>query len=312
MAIYLLCKRAGRDHYDMDGSYTFALPETDPHYKTSARYQRLPVLAGFILLLQATIIPFASRYGLTSWQFLSCLVLTVVLLLLFIRSSRKSNPLLDLSIFRLPAFRRPFIIVGIRSLALFGGMFFLPFLLQGYLGYSEIESAMLLLPNALIMLVTRPVSGKLADKGMIRYISIIGILLVSTSFIFFSRIDIGSSVAFIVTSMIIRGLGISFLIAPVSTALLNAVGSEQTATATSLNSLMLQLGGSIGIATSSAIHTHLLSYYESKTGTHQLAEHYALQDGFLTTAGLILLALLPAIRLPQRTRKRLVDKSVLG
>jgi MFS transporter, DHA2 family, multidrug resistance protein len=269
-------------------------------------------LAGFILLLQATIIPFASRYGLTSWQFLSCLLLTIILLILFIRSSRKSNPLLDLSIFRLPAFRRPFIIVGIRSLALFGGMFFLPFLLQGYLGYSEIESAMLLLPNALIMLVTRPVSGKLADKGMIRYISIIGILLVSTSFILFSRIDIGSSVAFIVTSMIIRGLGISFLIAPVSTALLNAVRSEQTATATSLNSLMLQLGGSIGIATSSAIHTHLLSHYESKTGTHQLAEHYALQDGFLTTAGLILLALLPAIRLPQKTRKRLVDKSVLG
>lgn len=284
------------------------IPVTKPPLDTKGYF----FLAGFILLLQATIIPFASRYGLSSWQFLSCLLLTIILLTLYIRSSRRSNPLLDLSIFRLPAFRRPFIIVGIRSLALFGGMFFLPFLLQGYLGYSEIESAMLLLPNALIMLVTRPVSGKLADKGMIRYISITGILLVSISFVLFSRIDTGSSVSFIVTSMIIRGLGISFLIAPVSTALLNSVKSEQTATATSLNSLMLQLGGSIGIATSSAIHTHLLSYYENKTGTYQLAEHYALQDGFLTTAGLILLALLPAIRLPQKTRKRLVDKSVLG
>lgn len=269
-------------------------------------------LAGFVLLLQATIIPFASRYGLLSWQFLSCLAVTVTMLWLYIRSSRRPNALLDLSIFKLPAFRGPFIIVGIRSLALFGGMFFLPFLLQGYLGYSEIESALLLLPNALIMLVTRPASGKLADKGMIRYISIIGIVLLSTSFVLFSMIDIGSSVAFIVSSMIIRGLGISFLIAPVSTALLNSVQSEQTATATSLNTLMLQLGGSIGIATSSAIHTHLLSYYERKTGTYQLAEHYALQDGFLATAGLILFALLPALRLPQKTRKRLVDKSVLG
>ncbi|WP_127131728.1 MDR family MFS transporter [Pseudoflavitalea rhizosphaerae] len=270
------------------------------------------MLAGFVLLLQATIIPFASRYGLTSWQFLGCFVVTVTILVLYIRTSRRPEPLLDLSIFKIPDFRRPFIIVGIRSVALFGGMFFLPFLLQGYLGYSEIGSAMLLLPNALIMLVTRPVSGKLADKGMIRYISVIGILLVSTSFVLFSIIDIGASAAFIVTAMIIRGLGISFLIAPVSTAMLNSVNSEQTATATSLNTLMLQLGGSVGIAVSSAIHTHLLAHYEAKTGTHQLAEHYALQDGFLTTAGLILLALLPAIRLPQKTRKRLVDKNVLG
>ncbi|MGN6437593.1 MAG: MDR family MFS transporter [Agriterribacter sp.] len=270
------------------------------------------LLAGFVLLLQATIIPFASRYGPLSWQFLLSLLVTTVVLRLYIRSAKRANPLLDLSIFRLPAFNRPFIIVGIRSLALFGGMFFLPFLLQGYLGYSEIETAMLLLPNALIMLVTRPISGKLADKGMIRNISILGILLLSTSFVLFSRIDIGSSVVFIVFSMVLRGLGISFLIAPVSTAMLNAVSSEQTATATSLNTLMLQLGGSIGIAVSSAIHTHLLTHYETKTGAHQLAEHYALQDGFLATAVFILLALLPAFRLPQKARRRLKNKEVLG
>ncbi|MGN6494668.1 MAG: MDR family MFS transporter [Agriterribacter sp.] len=270
------------------------------------------LLAGFVLLLQATIIPFASRYGPLSWQFLLSLLVTIVVLRLYIRSAKRTNPLLDLSIFRSPAFNRPFIIVGIRSLALFGGMFFLPFLLQGYLGYSEIETAMLLLPNALIMLVTRPISGKLADKGMIRNISILGILLLSTSFVLFSRIDIGSSVMFIVFSMILRGLGISFLIAPVSTAMLNAVSSEQTATATSLNTLMLQLGGSIGIAISSAIHTHLLTHYEIKTGAHQLAAHYALQDGFLATAAFILLALLPAFRLPQKTRRRLKNKEVLG
>lgn len=270
------------------------------------------LLAGFILLLQATIIPFASRFGPLSWQFLSCLLLTIIVLWRYIRSSKRTDPLLDLSIFKIGGFRRPFIIVGIRSVALFGGMFFLPFLLQGYLGYSEIQSAMLLLPNAIIMLITRPVSGKLADKGLIRNISIIGIVLVSASFVLFSIIDIGSSVVFIVFSMVMRGLGISFLIAPVSTALLNSVKSEQTATATSLNTLMLQLGGSIGIAISSAIHQHLLEHYEHKTGMHQLAEHYALQDGFLTTAALILLALLPAWRLPQKTRKRLVDKNVLG
>lgn len=128
------------------------LPVTKPPFDVKGYLY----LAVFILLLQATIIPAASRYGLLSYQFIIGLAITICSLWLYIRSARRADPLLNLSIFKLPAFNRTFIIVGIRSLALFGGMFFLPFLLQGYLGYSEMESAMLLLPNALIMLVSRP------------------------------------------------------------------------------------------------------------------------------------------------------------
>lgn len=289
-------------------SFLRALPVSKPRFDIRG----YALLAGFILLLQATIIPFASRYGLLSWQFLTGLTVTILVFWQYLRSTRRPDPLLDLSVFSLPAFRRPFIIVGIRSLALFGGMFFLPFLLQGYLGYSEMESALLLLPNALIMLVTRPLSGKLADRGLIRNISVLGIVLLSSSFFLFGFIDTGTAPELIVGCMILRGLGISFLIAPVSTALLNSVNAEQTPTATSLNTLMLQLGGSLGIAMSSALHTHLLAHYQARTGTEKLAEHYALQDGFLATAGLILLALLPAFRLPQAARKRLKEKEVLG
>ncbi|WP_276482568.1 MDR family MFS transporter [Paraflavitalea pollutisoli] len=283
-----------------------------PVFKPPFDIRGYVLLAGFILLLQATIIPFASRYGLLSWQFLSGLTITSLVFYGYLRSSRRPDALLDLSVFKISAFTRPFIIVGIRSIALFGGMFFLPFLLQGYLGYSEMESALLLLPNALIMLVTRPVSGKLADQGLIRNISLFGIVCLSVSFMLFARIDVGTSSAWIVGCMILRGLGISFLIAPVSTALLNSVNAEQTPTATSLNTLMLQLGGSVGIAASSAVHTHLLAHFEAKVGDGRLAQHYALQDGFLVTGGIILLALIPAFKLPQRTRKRLKEKEVLG
>ena len=270
------------------------------------------LLSSFILLLQVTIIPFASRYGVLSAHFLICLFITIAVFWLYVRSSRRPNPLLNLNVFKLPAFNRTFIIVGIRSLALFGGMFFLPFLLQGRLGFSEVQSGLILLPNALVMLVVRPLSGRLADRGLIRNISLVGIVLLSASFVLFAHIEKESSMVFIIGSMILRGIGISFLIAPVSTAMLNAVSSAETATATALNTLMLQLGGSVGIAVSSAIHTHLLNYYQIKTGTQQLAEHYALQDGFLATAALILLAVIPAIKLPQQSWKRLKDKAVLG
>jgi DHA2 family multidrug resistance protein len=267
----------------------------------------------FVILLQVTLSYTGSKYGFVSWQFIAGTTLTVLSLGLFIRAEKQPQPLLDLTVFKNMAFNRAFIIIAIRSLALFGGMFFLPFLLQGLLGFTEVQSGLLLLPNALIMLFTRPLAGRLTDKGMIRSISVIGILLLSASFLLFSRLHVGVAVWMIVFAMIIRGLGISLLIAPVSTALLNAVNPSQTVTATALNSLILQLGGSIGIAVSGSIHTYISDYYLAKGYSATLTEHYALQDGFLYTAGMILLALIPAIKLPHKVYKPLHHhKEALG
>lgn len=266
----------------------------------------------FIILLQFTLTSTSDKFGFTSWQFISGVLLTVLSLWLFIRSSRKPSALLDLSVFRVAAFNRAFIIVALRSLALFGGMFFLPFLLQGYLKYTEIQSALLILPNALVMLLTRPLAGKMADAGEIRNISVFGIVLVSASFFLFAQINTGTPVWFIVLSMIVRGLGISFLIAPVSTAMLNAVSPSQTATATSLNSLMLQLGGSVGIAISGSMHTYINDHYLAKGYDTMLAEHYALRDGFLFTAVLMLVTLIPAFKLPHKVERELKHKEALG
>lgn len=283
-----------------------------PRYTPPFDVKGYVLFVGFVVMLQWTLSSAGAAYGFTSWRFAGGILATILLLRLFILSARRPQPLLDLTVFRIAGFNRAFIIVAIRSLALFGGMFFLPFLLQGLLGYTEIQSALLLLPNALVMLVTRPAAGKMADKGMIRNISLVGILLVSGSFFLFARIHIGTSVLFIITAMLVRGLGISFLIAPVSTALLNSVARAQTATATSLNSLMLQLGGSVGIAVSGAIHSYIYKHYCTKGYNKILSEHYALQDGFLFTAVLILLALIPALKLPEKADKPLRDKEALG
>lgn len=282
-------------------SFLKAEPRSNPRFDIKGYL----LFVCFVVLLQATLSCTSSRYGFASWHFIIGLILTIVSFGFFIRAEKQDQPLLDLTVFKNMAFNRAFIIIAIRSLALFGGMFFLPFLLQGLLGYTEVQSGLLLLPNALIMLVTRPLAGKLTDKGMIRAISVVGIILLSASFLLFAKLDKGAAVWLIVFAMIVRGLGISLLIAPVSTALLNAVNPSQTVTATSLNSLILQLGGSVGIAISGSIHTYISDYYIAKGYSVQMTEHYALQDGFLYTAGMILLALIPAIKLPHKVYKPL-------
>src|SRR6202000_320992 len=137
-------------------------------------------------------------------------IATILFLSLFIRSARDdTQPLLALTVFRSANFVNSAVIVIIRSIGLFGGMFFLPFLLQGLLGYTTIQSGLLMLPNALMMLVARPYAGKKADEGLIRNISILGILLLSASMYLFARIDIGTAILWIIFPMLIRGLGMS-------------------------------------------------------------------------------------------------------
>jgi DHA2 family multidrug resistance protein len=261
----------------------------------------------FIVGIQYTISTISKRDGF-SWQLVAGCCCTCLSLYLFIRSARKQQPLLDLGVFRSPDFVNSAIIVVIRSIALFGGMFFLPFLLQGLLGYTTIQSGLLMLPNALMMLVARPYAGRKADQGLIRNVSVIGILIVSVSMFLFSRIDVGYAIWLILVPMVVRGLGISLLVAPVSTALLNSVSKEQTATATSMNSLLQQLGGSIGIAIFGVIHRFIYLHYLGQRHTAPIAEHFALQDGFLISAFVIALALIPALRLPGRHIIHLTEK----
>ena len=275
---------------------------------TSFDFRGFAWLFLFIVSLQYTISTI-SKHGQIPTTITGCAA-TVLVLWLFLRSARSnSQPLLDLTVFRSATFVYSAIIVIIRSIGLFGGMFFLPFLLQGLLGYTTIQSGLLMLPNALMMLVARPYAGRKADQGLIRNISVLGILLLAVSMYLFARIDVGTTVWLIILPMIIRGIGISFLVAPVSTALLNAVTLDQTSTATSLNSLLQQLGGSVGIAIFGVLHQSIYTHYLHKGYAPPLAEHFALQDGFFVSAIVVGLAFLPAIRLPQHNIARVKEKT---
>jgi DHA2 family multidrug resistance protein len=268
-----------------------------PRSKPRFDFQGYAWFALFIIALQIAVSAISKGGGV---KLVAAAVVTVGSLWLFVRSARRPQPLLDLSVFRIANFNYSAIIVIIRSVALFGGMFFLPFLLQGLLGYTTIQSGLLMLPNALMMLVSRPYAGKKADEGLIRNISVIGIGIVAASMFGFSRINVGTSIIWILIPMMARGLGMSLLVAPVSTALLNSVSREQTTTATAMNSLLQQLGGSVGIAVFGVLHQFIYTRYLDKQYKAPVAEHFALQDGFLISAFVIALALIPALRLPQK------------
>lgn len=252
----------------------------------------------FITLLQYSVARI-ERTGFSSATLYISFAVALLCLFGFIKTDlKKDNPVLELSLFKNKDFVAGILVTVVRSVALFGGLFLLPFLLQGLMGYSELQTGLLLLPASAAIAVLMPVSGKWADKHGARYITIVGLLLLIISTIQVAFLDKGSSVFSIILPMVIRGAGLGFLFSPVSSAVINAVPREHSATASSYYSLFMQIGGSIGISVLAVVYQYLL-HHHSLQGNTTAATHDTLKGSFLLSAAIIVIAIWPAFKIPK-------------
>lgn len=245
-----------------------------------------------------------ERAGAGSFEVLGTFGFAVASFLFFIHSERgKRDPLIDLTLFRNGIFVRCQVLTMVRAAALFGGLFLLPFLIQGLLGFSELQSGMLLLPGSVATAIMTPLAGKWADRHGSRNILLLALILISCSMYAFAMIGIGASVWVLVSVVVVRGIGMGMLMTPLTTATVNSVRLDQVTMASSINSLTQQLSGSLGIALLAIIHQDMLSSGKTRALPSSVAEHLALQRGFWVSAGLVAIALIPAWGLPAQPQK---------
>ncbi len=89
----------------------------------------------------------------------------VLLLLLFgWIESRSKDPMVPLSLFRVPTLTPSFLASFFQGLANFAVLFLITMYLQGVRGLSPLDGALLLVPGYLVGSVTGPIAGRLADR----------------------------------------------------------------------------------------------------------------------------------------------------
>lgn len=213
---------------------------------------------------------------------------------------RKRSPIIDLGLFTNYAFVSCILVTVSRAAALFGGLFLMPFLLQEQMGYSESISGLLILPNSIFMAGLMPFAGRWSDKHGSREISILGIVLLAISMYLFSLLSTTSTVSEVIITMTVRGIGMGCLLAPLNSATLSAVRPSEVTMASSISTLMQQVGGAIGIAvlaivTQAAFNNHVLEGYTSMESHQQ-----ALKEGFHISMIILLVTLIPAWFMPRR------------
>lgn len=192
----------------------------------------------------------------------TCLAFAAVGLVMFLTVERiVKYPLLDLGLFRYRNFTLSIVLSVFRAVGLFGGVFLLPIFLQNLVGYTTIRTGLTLMPMAIAVGITMPFAGRLADRYGPRALVVFGTALTGLSLLAYGRLDPSSSHMAILIPLIIRGVGLAFMMAPLLTAALNAVPKHKVATASSLLNVSRSVGGSFGIAllntyVTNAIHRH--------------------------------------------------------
>ena len=232
----------------------FVVPES----KDTSREQRLdlPGLITSAVALFSIVFALieANRYGWTSELIMSLFALGAVSLAAFIfLEMHQRLPMLDLSLFRNGTFAGANIVAILVTLAMFGIFVFFPIYMQTIRGWSPIQAGAALLPWTVMIVIFAPIAGKLSDRVGSRWLMAGGMTTVAACCLLLSRTGLHSSFWNLLPAFLLGGLGMSFVMTPMSAAAMGAAPVAKAGVASGVLNTFRQVGVALGIAITGAI-----------------------------------------------------------
>jgi EmrB/QacA subfamily drug resistance transporter len=180
----------------------------------------------------------------------------VVLAVFVVAESRMRQPLIPLSVFRVPGLAA----ADVTGLIGVGGFitmfFFLTLYMQNLLGYSAIETGLAYLPLTFGVGISAGISSGLIGRIGTKPIMVTGALITAAGLAWLSRIpDHGSYVADLLPGLLLTSLGIGGVFVGTTTAANAGVPPRHSGLAAALVNASAQVGGALGLAIFSAIAT---------------------------------------------------------
>ena len=219
----------------------------------------LVTFSGGLLCLVYALIR-GNAEGWTSTQIVALLAAALVLLLAFLVVERRQRlPMLDLALFRNPAFDGASIAALVLSAAMFAMFLYLTLFIQNALGYSALESGLRFLPVTLLSFLVAPLSGKLSERFGVRWFIAGGLLLVGLGLLLMRGVEPGDDWTALLAGFIVAGGGIGLVNPALATAAVGVVEPQRSGMASGINSTFRQVGIATGTAALGAIFAHLVN-----------------------------------------------------
>ena len=176
---------------------------------------------------------------------------------------RAADPMLDVSLFRIPAFGISSLALTLVFFALMGIFFSMSQLLQLVYGYSPLGAAVRLVPISIAMMIAAPQSARLAARFGKRRVVAIGLWGVATGTAIMTLVGVSANYPLLALGLVVMASGMGIAMSPTTDLLMSAVPREKAGMGSAMNDTTRELGGSLGVAVFGSL---LASRY-----SHQLA-----------------------------------------
>jgi EmrB/QacA subfamily drug resistance transporter len=231
---------------------------SDPHARRVDWLGLITFSGSLFLLVFALVRGNDSGWGSTEIVlFLSASAVLIVLFLIVERAQER--PMLDLALFRRPAFAGANIVAFALSGSIFAMFLYLTLYVQNVLGYSPLQAGLRFLPITLLSFAVAPFAGKMTVRVPVRMLLGVGLLLVSAGLFAMTAVDATSGWTALIPGFALAGVGIGLVNPPLASAAIGVVPPARSGMASGINSTFRQVGIATGIAGLGAIFQHNVS-----------------------------------------------------
>ena len=174
---------------------------------------------------------------------------------------RQSEPMLNFSIFKVPAMTPSLLAALFQGMANFAVLFLVIMYLQGPRGLSPIHASLLLVPGYIVGSAIGPLAGKLADKIGPVIPATIGLGIQVIALFIYAHLSLNIGLWVVVVASVINGFGASFFFPANSSAVMKASPDNMFG----ISSGMLRTFSNIGMVFSFSVAILVASHSISKS-----------------------------------------------
>ncbi len=250
-------------------------------------------VAGLILFgsgigLLSYVLEVFGEHTLNAVEILGLLGVSIVLLAGYgFHATRTAHPMLRLALFRIRSFRAAVSGSFVTRLGIGGIPFLFPLLYQVGMGFTPIQSGLLMMPQAIAAISLKLTMPQILARFGYRAVLVSNTVIIGLQIMLFASIGTGSRVWLIVAEVFCYGFCTSLQYTSMNTLVYADVSEEQASGASSIASTAQQLAISFGVASASLVTAFFIPDRHSSSAPQFI---HGIHRAFFVLGGMTLLS----------------------
>ena len=188
------------------------------------------------------------------------------------------HPFVDLKMFKDRNFATALIFIFMIGITTFSGLALLPPLLQNLMGYSVIDTGIVMAPRGLGTMLSMVMVGRLLNRVDTRIMVLTGIAVSAGSLWIMTGFNLQMDSGLYLISGFLQGIGLGLIFVPLNTLAFATIAPRLRVDATAFFSLIRNVGQGVGISLVTVVLARMISVNSAEIGTRLTLDHQPVRD----------------------------------